>query len=147
MASPLGRQIAYLKTSNEKVAYQNSIVTVMEADGSNIRSLTQSLDRSARDIQWAGTERSHYFQYQDRGAVKIGYATLRGDVGEIRDDLGGLGLSRPYASGHYRADPDGTIVYTKGSPQRPADIAVQAKGQARHLDGPQPRPFRGSDTR
>lgn len=131
--SPDGRLIAYRKASNEKVAYRNSVITVMEVDGSNVRGLTESLDRSAQNIQWAGNGRGLYFQYLDQGAMKVGYVSLSGEVRQVASDLGGVGRGRPYSSGTYRVASDGTIVYTRGTSQRPADIAVRSRGNTRTL--------------
>jgi dipeptidyl aminopeptidase/acylaminoacyl peptidase len=121
-----GSRIAYVYDSGQKVMYRNRILRVMDANGENDRALTSELDRSVGNIQWAG--RRIYFQYDDRGARKVGRVSLGGDVEVIADDVGGTTIGRPYLSGQYSVAPDNSVAYTRGTPTRPADV-VLTKGR------------------
>lgn len=124
VVSPDGRRIAYLYNNANRVPYRNSILHVMNTDGSGDRAVTQALDRSIGNVQWAGNSRSLYAQYDDKGLRKIARITLDGDVSDLVDDAGGTSIGRPYLSGSYTVAGDGTIAYTRGTPRQPADVAV-----------------------
>ncbi len=124
VVSPDGRRIAYLYNDASRVPYRNSILHVVNMDGSADTAVTQELDRSIGNVQWAGNNRSLYAQYDDRGLRKIARITLDGDVSDLVDDAGGTTIGRPYLSGSYTVSGNGTIAYTRGTPRRPADVAV-----------------------
>ena len=60
VVSPDGRRIAYVGFDDRRQGYQVSELYVANADGSNPRSITASLDRDIVDPQWAGTARSTF---------------------------------------------------------------------------------------
>ncbi len=126
--SPDGKTISFLKTENKPVAYRNSRVSVMNSDGSMPRNLTGELDASAKNLYWAAGE--IYFQFEQRAMTKVASVDLRSRITIRTEDLGGTTLGRPYLSGSYHVSPDGIIVYTRGSPDRPADVAILRRGRA-----------------
>ena len=129
--SPDGKRIAYLQRAAGRTAYRHSIVTVMNRDGTNLRTLTQDMDRSASNLTWDKKGKGLYFQYTDRATVKVGYVNLQGKQRTVASGLGGLVNTRPYTSGAYSVA-SGTVAYTAASPDRPADIAViSGKGTTR----------------
>ncbi|MEM7779323.1 MAG: S9 family peptidase [Pseudomonadota bacterium] len=130
--SPDGRQIAYLAFSNERVPFVATNVHVMARDGSNDRNLTSDLDRRAGDLNWLnGRELS--FTYQTRGENNIGVVDLRGNRRLAVEGIGGTTIGRPYVSGEYDAGAGSTLVYTKGSALRPADLYVTRNGRELRL--------------
>ncbi|MEX1266881.1 MAG: S9 family peptidase [Woeseia sp.] len=133
VVSPDGRRIAYLYNNANRVPYRNSILHVMNTDGSGDRAVTQALDRSIGNVQWAGNSRSLYAQYDDQGLRKIARITLDGDVSDLVDDAGGTSIGRPYLSGSYTVSGEGTIAYTRGTPRQPADVAIHDGRAARVL--------------
>ena len=71
----------------------------MNADGSNRKMISSSLDRSMSNISWDSSGKGLYFTYDDKGNSKIAYITTSGKITKIVDNLGGTTLGRPYASG------------------------------------------------
>ncbi|MDX1480710.1 MAG: S9 family peptidase [Woeseiaceae bacterium] len=131
VVSPDGRRLAYAYDDGRKVAYRNRILHVADTDGSNDRAVTADLDASVDNVQWAG--RSLYFQYVDQGRTVVGRATLDGSIDVVTDRLGGTTTGRPYLSGTFTVSSGGTVVYTHGSADRLADVAVAARGGPRLL--------------
>lgn len=131
-ASPDGRRIAYVYDDNRKVPYRNSILHVMAADGSDDRALTSDLDSSVESIQWAGN-RSIYFHYDQRAVRRVARASLSGGVSDVAAGLGSTSLGRPYLSGSFTVADNGTVAYTKGTADRPAEVAVAGRRGERIL--------------
>ncbi|MEQ8205867.1 MAG: S9 family peptidase [Woeseia sp.] len=131
--SPDGRRLAYLYQHSERVPYRNTVLHVMDVDGSNDRAITGTLDRSINSAVWAANGRSLVVSYDDRGARVLARVTLDGEVTSIASDLGGTTLGRPYTSGAYSVSSNGTIVYTRGTAYRPADVAVATRRGSRVL--------------
>ncbi|MEM9501395.1 MAG: S9 family peptidase [Pseudomonadota bacterium] len=130
--SPDGRFVAYLGTSNEREPFMPTNVFVMERDGSNIRNLTEGLDRRAGDLQWL-SRREIAYTFQNRGENNIGVVTTSGDRRVAVQGIGGTTIGRPYVSGAFDAGEGGALVYTKGSAYRPADLFSFQSGRNRQL--------------
>ncbi|MEL7218870.1 MAG: DPP IV N-terminal domain-containing protein, partial [Pseudomonadota bacterium] len=130
--SPDGSRVAYLGTSNEREPFLPTNVFVMERDGSGARNLTQGLDRRAGDIDWLSNGEITY-TFQNRGENNIGAVNMRGERRTIVEGIGGTTIGRPYVSGSYDAGQGATVVYTKGSAQRPADLFSLRNGRTRRL--------------
>lgn len=126
VVSPNGSLVAYVFDSNEKIAYRNRLLHVMDIDGGNDRPLTAELDSSISNPQWSG-DRYIYFQYDERAVRKVARATLRGATADIVSGLGSTSLGRPYLSGSYTVASDGSIAFTQGDARRPADVAVAGR--------------------
>ncbi len=123
VVSPDGKYIAYISFEDKVQAYQVRELYIMNADGSNKRSLTTSLDRSVSRIQWDAKSKGLYFTYTDKGNGKVAYTDLRGTIKKLADNLG-ASTGRPYAGGSYSVSKNGTLVYTQSRPEYPADIAI-----------------------
>ncbi len=78
--SPDGKTIAYLSFEDKFMGYQNLELYVMNADGSNSRSLTASLDRSIDSVEWAPDGRSLYIRYDDHAMTKVARVALNGRI-------------------------------------------------------------------
>ena len=122
VVSPDGSKVAYLGFEDKKMGYHNTNVYVMDADGGNVSNLTASFDRQIDDVQWAGSNRSFYIQYDDRGKTHIATLDMNGNVRSITDDLGGSIVGRPYTSGGFTTANNGAFAFTAGTPYRPADV-------------------------
>ena len=132
--SPDGGRVAFVCMPNVKRPVWQIDVCVKNADGSGARNLTQSLDREVGDIRWGGN-RAIYFTFDDRGEKKIGRVSLDGRVTTVAEGLGGATLGRPYTSGTYDVAANGTLAWTAGTSQRPADLAVRSGNRSRQLTG------------
>ncbi len=127
--SPDGKKIAYLGFDDRYQGYQLNNLYVADIDGNNSRLISGDFDRNISDINWDEKGRGLYFQYDDRGSTKIGYIDLKGNVKTIAENLGGLSLGRPYNAASYSVSKNGTVAYTIGTTERPADLAVSDGGK------------------
>ncbi len=130
--SPDGRRVAFLGTSNEREPFLPTNVFVMDRDGEGVRNLTQGLDRRAGSIEWLSDNEITY-SFQNRGENNIGAVNLKGDRRTVVEGIGGTTIGRPYVSGSYDAGQGATLVYTKGSPQRPGDLYSYRNGRTERL--------------
>lgn len=134
VVSPDGRSIAYLGYDDaRRRSYENVQLYVMDADGKNRRSLTAGLDRSIGDVQWAADSRSLYVSYDDHAATKIARVSLDGRLTPVAEGLTGGALDRPYTGGEFSVARNGAVAFTRGSTERPSDLAVAGPGGARKL--------------
>ncbi|MEN1785610.1 MAG: S9 family peptidase [Bacteroidota bacterium] len=124
--APNGQYIAYLGYQDQKQAYQIRKLHVMDADGTNKRTISNTLDRSIANITWDAKGTGLYFTYDDKGNGKIGHISLAGKVTLLADNRGGTTLGRPYSSGSYSVSKNGTIAYTYTRPDHPAELAIVA---------------------
>lgn len=131
--SPTGRQIAYVGAENKGLAFRTYRLYVMDVDGGDARALTEDLDRSVEHPVWDAAGRGLYFLYDDRGVRKVGYARLNGRRETIVEGVGGVTTGRPYVSGDYSVSDDNVVAFTKGAPDRPADVAVKDRSGTRLL--------------
>ncbi len=133
--SPNGEHVAYIKSDNQKLAYRNRYLHVMDIadDGSvrNDRNLSADIDNSLANPTWDGN-RALYYQQTVRGVTEVGHVTLSGKHRQVVGGLGSVSLGRPYASGTYDAA-DGTVAFTKGRHDRPADLYVLKGRNERQL--------------
>ncbi|MEO1488699.1 MAG: S9 family peptidase [Pseudomonadota bacterium] len=130
--SPDGTRIAFLKTSNAREPFLPTNVFVIDRSGGEGRNLTEGLDRRAGSVQWlSGKEIA--FTYQDRGINNVGVVDLQGRRRTAVEGIGGTTIGRPYVSGTYDAGLGKSLVYTKGSAERPADLYVSRAGREQRL--------------
>jgi dipeptidyl aminopeptidase/acylaminoacyl peptidase len=78
--SPDGRLIAYTGYDSTDATWVDSRLYVMNIDGSNSRVLTQSLDRTPRELHWAPDGNGIYFTVENEGSRNLYVASLRGEV-------------------------------------------------------------------
>ncbi len=112
--SPDGQYIAYVGYDTTGADYIESALYVMDADGSNPRDLTSSLDRTPRGHFWAPDGRGIYFNVPADGRANLHYVSLSGDVRAVTE------------GGHMLTVQDitrsGTAVGLMEGPQTPADL-------------------------
>jgi len=125
--SPNGKQIAFTGFIDNGKSNQINHLFVMDIDGSNVKDLTEDLDRSVGSVQWAENGKGLYFSYDNKGKKHVSYVSMSGKRTLKTDALGGLSIGRPYTSGDFDAVDNGDIVFTLSTGDRPADLAVVNK--------------------
>lgn len=131
--SPNGKQIAYLGFDEKYLGYQPNQLYVMNIDGTNIRWISQNLDRSVSNIQWSSDSKAIFFQYTDQGDIKIAQMDLNGKSRKLSQEVGGLSLGRPYTSGTFTVANNGRYAYTLGGTEHPADLGLGENGNVRRI--------------
>ena len=126
VVSPDGRTIAYLSYDDKVLSYQQTNLYVMDADGSNVREIDANFDRSIADMKWASDSRSLFAQYEDSGMDSVSRFYTNGRSQVLINDVGGTSIGRPYGAGSFSVSQSGDLkfAYTKGSPDRPAEVAL-----------------------
>ncbi len=122
--SPNGKYIAYIGFEDRYQAHQTMELHLMNADGSNKKLISESLDRNVSGIIWDAKSNGLYFTYDDKGNSKIAHISTIGEIKKIADNLGGTSIGRPYAGGSFSVSEEGKIVYTLSRPNFPAELAV-----------------------
>ena len=130
--SPNGRLIAFTKEERRPLAYSPDQIAIMDLNGENIRILSEALDGDASNLLWAGNSQELYYTYDERGIRKIGQATIKGSLRPVIKGVGGTTIGRPYLSGGFHAN-NGTLAFTHGTSDRPANIAIIQDDQAQIL--------------
>ena len=125
--SPDGSLIAYTGFDDEYQGYQVAHLYVMNRDGSGSH-VVSDLDRGFGGLNWAADGGGLYFQYDDQGMTKVAYVSLDGEVEDLADNVGGVGLGRPYGGGSYTVASNGRFAFTHTTPAHPADVAVGQRG-------------------
>jgi len=130
LMSPDGGFIAYRGYTDELKAYQQTDLYLMKTDGSDIQNLTANYDHTIESAQWLPSGRGLVVQALVDGLINLVVIDLSGKVKVLVTDIGGTSFGRPYASGSFSiasglGGNTPTIAYTKGSPDRPAEVAYQ----------------------
>lgn len=133
VVSPDGRHIAYVGYDDRRMGYHTTRLYVMDRDGANRRVLTAGLDRSVQSPVWSKDGRSILIAYDDQGSTTVARVSLEGAISPVVRGLSGEDIGRPYAGGDFSLADDGSVAFTRGSSQRPADIHVQRQGRQAQL--------------
>ena len=137
--APNNARIAYLGYDDKQKSYQQTDVYLMAADGSGIKNLTVNFDRSIDNIAWRPDSKALVGQAEVDGMLTLVSIDLAGNVRNLVKDIGGTSLGRPYAAGSFsvatKAGGSSPIIaYTKGSTNRPAEVALtRGSGNGRQL--------------
>jgi len=121
--SPDGQTIAYLGYDDQKLGHQTERLYLMSIDGSSSRCISEDLDISFYNLQWAEDSRGLYFQYDLEGNTKVGYISGSGQMKSLAHNLGGSSIGRPYDGGDYHVH-QGWMAFTQSTPSQPAELAV-----------------------
>ena len=133
LPSPDGQWLAWLGFADKRQAYQVTRLRIAKPDGSGMKELLLSLDRSIDAIHWAADAKGLYYQYDDKGRTKIGYVTMDDRNELIADNLGGTSIGRPYGGGSFSVSAKGDIAYTYTRPEFPADVAIATQNGPRKI--------------
>jgi dipeptidyl aminopeptidase/acylaminoacyl peptidase len=132
--SPDGSKIAYLGFDDHLLGYQDARVYLMDRDGRNSRSISDTLDRTVEALEWAADGRSLYIRYVDKAVMKVGRLSLNGHLDPVAEGLTGGELDRPYTNGgEFSVVSNGTVAFTSGDPTHPSDLAVARGGRVTRL--------------
>lgn len=131
--SPDGKKIAYLGFDDKMLGYQNVRLYLMNRDGGNSHSISDSLDRSIDDAQWAADSRSLFIQYTDKAVTRVARMTLDGRLQQVAEGLAGPQLDRPYTGGAFTVSGNGTVAFTAGASDHPADLSLARSGRVDRL--------------
>jgi acylaminoacyl-peptidase len=121
--SPDGKRIAFRGWDYKFQSYTVSSLSVMDADGKNVRQVTGKLDRDVRSITWAPDGKKLYFLADNRGGSQLYAATLDGNVEALTSPQQRLG-SAYAAAAPFTISANGTIAATATGPLAPTDIVV-----------------------
>lgn len=120
--SPDGSKLVFLGYEDRKMGYHNTVVSLLNLADGSIETLSSNLDRSIDTVRWTGSSTQLMISYDDFGKKNIATLSMEGELQILVQDVGSAGISRPYTSGSFSIARNGTIAYTAGSEQRPADI-------------------------
>jgi dipeptidyl aminopeptidase/acylaminoacyl peptidase len=132
--SPDGQWIAFQRTPREKLSLRLGRLSVMAADGGEIRDLSLDLDRSIGDFKWIPDSRGLVFTALSYGGIEV-YSVSLAD-GQIEKLISG--------EMHVEAfdiDDDAGIAYTASTPFNPSELfwqdsSVDAPAQLTHVNQP-----------
>lgn len=132
--APNGARIAYLGYDDELRSYQQNNVYLMGSDGGGATNLTVNYDRSVDNIAWRPDGKALIGQVEVEGILTLVSIDLSGNVRTLVEDIGGTSLGRPYAAGSFSVASNAggsspIIAYTKGSTNRPAEVAISRGGR------------------
>ncbi|MEH6716392.1 S9 family peptidase [Parasphingorhabdus flavimaris] len=132
--APNGARIAYLGYDDELRSYQQNNVYLMGSDGGGATNLTVNYDRSVDNIAWRPDGKALIGQIEVEGILTLVSIDLSGNVRTLVEDIGGTSLGRPYAAGSFSVASNAggsspIIAYTKGSTNRPAEVAISRGGR------------------
>jgi len=134
VASPDGRQIAYVGYIDKHQPHQDTELYVMDRDGGRARSLTVPLDRPVDAPHWAPDGRSVYVVYIDKSVQKIARVSLGGRIEDVARGLSYEGLDLPYAvGGAYSVARNGAVAFAQGAVDHPSEVALITGGSERRL--------------
>ncbi|MEO1574341.1 MAG: S9 family peptidase [Pseudomonadota bacterium] len=126
--SPDGQHVAYLGHDDKVLAYQQIDLYVMHRDGKDIQNLTGDFDHPVADPLWLHDGSAVVVTAEMAGQTAlVSFSIDGGEATVLADDLGGMSMGRPYASGAFTLAGRGKtprFAYTQSRPDRPADIAV-----------------------
>ncbi len=112
--SPDGKLIAYTGVDSSDASYIDSELYVMNADGSNIRHLSGSLDRSPSGITWARDNSGVYIGVDSEGSRNLHFVSLTGQIRQVTQGKHMLNVSDIGAGG--------LVIGTVTDPTKPADV-------------------------
>jgi len=122
--SPDGKYIAYLGFEDKVQTHQTTYLNIMNVDGTNMKVISDKLDRSISTFKWDAKSKGLFVSYDDKGNTKISYINLSGKLNKLTDNMGGTSIGRPYAGGSFSVSNNDKIAYTLSRPDYPAELAI-----------------------
>jgi dipeptidyl aminopeptidase/acylaminoacyl peptidase len=123
--SPDGKQLAYVGFDDRMQTFQNTLLYVMNIDGSNKRQIKMKEDISVSNPTWDANGKGLYFMFDKHGNTKIAHTDLAGKMRILCHNVGGTGIGRPYGGGSYSVAKDGTLAFNLTTPAHPAELAIK----------------------
>jgi len=127
-----GRQIAFAGYPATDMTYELPRLHVMNADGSDMRQLSEDFDRPASTLIWANNNRGIYFTVQDEGYINVLYMNLNGDVRAVTEGQHSVSLDSVNGNGNVGVgigasffEPGDIVSFSlsgRGSPQKLTDV-------------------------
>ena len=114
--SPTGKYIAYTGFDSTNATWQDSKLYLMNADGSNRRVLTESLDRSPGNLTWATDESGIYFTAESEGWRNVYFVPLAGSPKPVTKGSQMLSISS--------MDRAGNMVGVVSTAREPNDVVI-----------------------
>ena len=130
--SPDGEMMAFYVKERRPLAYTPSRIAVMNLNTGTVQVISNDLDDDADSLYWSEDNASIYFAFDQRGERKLRQIDLIGNLTDIAGNVGGTTIGRPYISGDFHTS-NGTIAFTYGKTDRPADIAIVENRKTRVL--------------
>src|ERR1700741_1776359 len=128
--SPDGEWVAYVGFDERYQGYQVSQLYVVSLAGGEPRAVTAALDRDVEAPVYSPSGAGVLFRFTDHGETRLGAWRPDSEVKTLCGGVGGTDIGRPYASGSFSVSGDGTIAFTRTTPDRPAEVAVLTPGTA-----------------
>jgi dipeptidyl aminopeptidase/acylaminoacyl peptidase len=114
--SPDGKKIAFIGSIHTDHFYKKREAFIMNIDGSGLKSLTASLDRSPSGLVWAKDNSKVFFNINDQGSRNLYSVDMKGKLKQLTKGEHVFSMSDISKSG--------TVVGTLTSSQSPRDIAL-----------------------
>ena len=123
-----GKHIGFLRSTADDtfVNYDQNILAVMQADGSNIKLFTKELDRPVSNFRWAKDNQSIGFLVDDDRQTYISTVTVSG--GKITKLQGG---DRSFSD--LESHPSGGWLTSMSDPKNPANLFTIIKGSLNQI--------------
>ena len=131
--SPNGKYVAYLGYNDKIQAYQNTQLSIMDADGKNKRVLSLNVNSSINSFQWDSNNKGIYYSYDKFGDTKIAYLNLDGSSRDLAENLGGNSIGRPYGGGSFSVSNNGVIAYTNTSYKHPSELTIVKDNKSKQI--------------
>lgn len=81
--SPDGKYIAYTGYDSTDATWKDAALYVMDANGGNVRVLTEKLDRSPTGLIWSPDGLGVYFNVENEGSRNLHHVSLKGDIRQV----------------------------------------------------------------
>lgn len=120
--SPDGKYIAYTGYDDRHQGYQNTLLYVMNRDGSGKHVVSGKLDEGVANPTWSADSRGIYVQYDEQGDTKVALFTLDGSYRAVAAHIGSG--SSAYSGGSFSVARDGTVAFTYSTTTVPSQVAV-----------------------
>jgi dipeptidyl aminopeptidase/acylaminoacyl peptidase len=126
--SPDGKYIAYTGYDSTDATWQDAALYVMNADGTDPRVLTASLDRSPSQLMWDADSRGIYFMAEDAGSRHLYYAPRVGTHRQVTRGAQVLQVTDMSATGVFvgtrttASEPTNIVRFDARTPQTVATL-------------------------
>ena len=120
--SPDGKLIAYVGFDERHQGYQNTLLYVMNRDGTGKRAISTKFDGSVGSPTWSADGRGIYVTYDVQGDSKVGLFALDGTWRSVASHLGSGGMA--YSGGNYSVARSGAVAYTLSTSSIPSNVVM-----------------------